>query len=82
MLGAKFIIWTNHKSLQYLLEQTITTEAQQKWLVKLLGYDFLLSLSRTEELGQLRAFYSPHAQWIEPIKAEIAIEPELQQLVS
>jgi hypothetical protein len=94
LLGAKFIIRTDHKSLWYLLEQTITTEAQQKWLVKLLGYDFSIeykrglenstadSLSRREEQGQILALSSPHPQWIEPIKVEIATELELQQLVS
>jgi len=40
LLGAKFVIRTDQKSLWHLLEKTITTEAQQKWLLKLLGYDF------------------------------------------
>jgi hypothetical protein len=93
LLGNKFIIRTDQKSLRYLLDQTITTEAQQKWLVKLLGYDFVIEykrglensaadgLSRREEGGQLSALSSPLPQWIEPIKEEVAREPELQQLV-
>lgn len=71
LLGNKFIIRTDQKSIRHLLEQTITTEAQQKWLVKLLGYDFKIeykkglenttadSLSRREEVGQFNAISSP-----------------------
>jgi hypothetical protein len=42
LLGQKFIIRTDQKSLRHLLEQTITTDAQQKWLIKLIGYDFVI----------------------------------------
>ncbi|KAL0412970.1 UNVERIFIED_CONTAM: Retrovirus-related Pol polyprotein from transposon.6 [Sesamum radiatum] len=40
LLGRKFHIYTDHHSLRGLLQQTIQTPAQQKWLTKLLGYDF------------------------------------------
>jgi len=40
LLGRKFIIRTNQKSLKYLLEQQITTSNQQWWMAKLLGYDY------------------------------------------
>ena len=36
----KFIIRTDHKSLKYILDQRLTTTFQQKWLVKLLEFDF------------------------------------------
>jgi hypothetical protein len=49
LLGNKFIIRKIQKSLRHLLEQTITTEAQQKWLVKLLGYDFTIEYKRGVE---------------------------------
>lgn len=32
------MIRTDHQSLKYLLEQRISTPAQQKWLTKLMGY--------------------------------------------
>lgn len=35
-----FIIRTNHYSLKYLLEQRIATHSQQRWVCKLLGYNF------------------------------------------
>lgn len=40
MLGQKFTVYTDQKSLRYLLELRITTQNQQSWLAKLLGYDF------------------------------------------
>ena len=94
LLGHKFIIRTDQKSLRYLFEQTVTTEAQQKWLVKLMGYDFSIeykkgrdnstadSLSRRENLVQVATISSPIPQWIEPIKKEVGQDKELQNLVT
>lgn len=40
LLGQRFTIQTDHKSLRSLIHQTIQTPEQQRWLFKLLGYDF------------------------------------------
>lgn len=40
LLGQKFYIQTDQRSLKYLLDQRITTPEQQKWVAKLLGYDY------------------------------------------
>lgn len=40
LLGQQFRIITDHKPIKYFLEQRITTPQQQKWLVKLLGYNY------------------------------------------
>ena len=40
LLRRRFCIWIDHKSLKYLLEQQISTMDQQKWLVKLMGYEY------------------------------------------
>lgn len=40
LLGNTFRIYTDHKSLKNLLTQTIQTPEQQKWLTKLIGYNF------------------------------------------
>jgi len=40
LLGQHFIIQTDQRSLKYLQEQRITTPEQQKWVAKLLGYDY------------------------------------------
>jgi hypothetical protein len=46
LLGKPFIVRTDHKSLKYLLEQRITTPAQTRWLPKLMGYDYILSIRK------------------------------------
>ncbi|XP_026450795.1 uncharacterized protein LOC113350907 [Papaver somniferum] len=38
--GHHFIISTDHQSIKYILEQKITTVLQQKWVIKLLGFDY------------------------------------------
>ena len=80
--------------MRYLLEQTITTEAQQKWLVKLMGYNFTIeyknglensaanNLSCKEHQGLAMALLSPVPNWVKPIKEEISRERELQELVA
>lgn len=40
LLGNKLMVYTDQKSLPYLLEQRITTQNQQNCLAKLLGYEF------------------------------------------
>jgi hypothetical protein len=69
------------------------TEAQQKWLVKLMGYDFTIeykkghknsatdSLSMREDHSQLTTISNPIPNWVEPIKDEVLQEKELQDMV-
>lgn len=40
LLGNKFRIYTDHKSLKSLMTQSIQTSEQQKWLTKLMGYQY------------------------------------------
>ena len=40
ILGKKFIIQTNQHNLKYFVEQRVATPEQQKWVAKLMGYDY------------------------------------------
>nr|XP_025664630.1 uncharacterized protein LOC112763082 [Arachis hypogaea] len=49
LLGHRFVIRTNHKSLKELQNQTIQTPEQHFWLAKLLGYDFTIEYKKGSE---------------------------------
>jgi hypothetical protein len=49
VLGQTFRVQTDHQSLKYLLEQKVGTPMQQKWLTKLLSFDFLVEYKKGKE---------------------------------
>ncbi|XP_019431364.1 PREDICTED: uncharacterized protein LOC109338552 [Lupinus angustifolius] len=49
LLNKHFIIKTDHKSLKYMLDQRLTTEFQQKWLVKLMEFDFSIEYKQGKD---------------------------------
>ncbi|XP_042952257.1 uncharacterized protein LOC122289342 [Carya illinoinensis] len=51
LLGRRFKICTDQKSLRHLLEQRITTPEQQKWVAKLLGFDYEIVYKPRRENG-------------------------------
>lgn len=93
LLGKHFIIKADHHSLKYLLAQRIATPSQQKWLVKLLGYDYSIqykkgcenlaadALSRKRELVQLCSISGVQSTLIEEVKQSWSQDPHLQKLL-
>ena len=39
-MGRHFKVKADHDSLKYFLEQRLSSKEQQKWVTKMLGYDF------------------------------------------
>lgn len=49
LLGRPFTIKTDQEAIKHLLSQKITTLMQQKWLTKLLGYDYNIVYKKGKE---------------------------------
>ncbi|XP_035549739.1 uncharacterized protein LOC118349426 [Juglans regia] len=97
LLGGTFVVRTDHHSLKYLLEQKVGIAAQQKWLAKLLGYEFTIeykkgvdnkvadALSRKnecEDLMSLNAISIPNPTWLEEIRKAYDKDPVIKQLLN
>jgi hypothetical protein len=79
LLGHCFVVRMDHRSLKFLWDRTIATKAQQKWLLKLMGYDFLIEYKKGHDNravdtlswqmeGTLSTFSAPVPHWIDPIQ--------------
>jgi hypothetical protein len=49
LLGQSFVVKTDQQSLKILLQQKVGTPFQQKWISKLLGYDFVVEYKKGVE---------------------------------
>jgi len=49
LLGKKFLIRTDQRSLKFLNEQRLMREEQSKWAIKLIGYDFDIQYRPSKE---------------------------------
>ena len=92
------MVKTDQKRLQYLWSQKINTEAQQRWLYKLMGFDFSIeykqgkenkaadALSRMheeyKEKMEVMAITCPTHHWVTAVKEDQENSEHVQQLVS
>lgn len=92
ILGRRFIIQTDQRSLRYLLEQRVLTPEQQKWMGKLVGYDYEITykpgctnsaadaLSRVHGSPTLDATFVQQSFIWNEIKAMYVSDPYLQRI--
>jgi hypothetical protein len=82
MWGNRFVIRTDHYSLNFLLDQRLSTIPQHQWVSKLFGFDFTIefrpgyqnrvadALSQRDAHATVMALSIPHFELIDDICAE------------
>lgn len=94
LLGRRFVVSTDQKSLKQLLQQRVVTAEQQNWAAKLLGYDFEIiykpgklnkgadALSRVREDGELCQGITS-VQWKDEklLREELSRDSQLQKII-
>ena len=78
LLGCHFQIHTDHHSLKYFREQCLSSSQKNKWITKMLGYDYEIIykkgrdnvvanalLHQFEDEGTLLSLSLPISYWIE-----------------
>ncbi|GJY42672.1 DUF4219 domain-containing protein [Tanacetum coccineum] len=95
LLGKRFRIFTDQNSLKFILNQNIQTPEQQKWLSKLLGYEYDIfykpgkentvadALSRIDSshTPTFCAFTTPTLPWLRQLRKYFTDHQEGQEFV-
>lgn len=96
LLGSHFIIKTDHQPLKSLLTQTIQTPDQQKWVSKLLGFEFdviyqpgrdngpadALSRLPIADNASLNSFSTPTLGILKALRSYLATNTKAQELLT
>ncbi|MCH79693.1 Ty3/gypsy retrotransposon protein [Trifolium medium] len=89
LLGHKFIIKTDQKSLKNLLDQSLQTPEQQAWLHKFIGFDFTIEYKPGKEnvpadaLSRMYmlAWSEPKTQFIQELLKALPADPEIVHIM-
>ncbi|XP_039145476.1 uncharacterized protein LOC120282666 [Dioscorea cayenensis subsp. rotundata] len=94
LLGHKFIVKTDHQSLKFFIEQRLSTIIQQKWLSRLMGFEFEIqykkgssnvvadALSRQQEELPVCALSCVTPKWMLEIGASYEADPTAAELLA
>ncbi|KAJ8752156.1 hypothetical protein K2173_003764 [Erythroxylum novogranatense] len=86
LLGKPFIVRTDQRSFNFLLEQRITTPTQARWLPKLMGYDYRIEYRKgrdnqgADALSRMGEYYMttitlPIPAWWKDLQEEVRTDP-------
>ncbi|KAM1576651.1 hypothetical protein ACFX10_032943 [Malus domestica] len=85
LIGHQFRILTNHQTLKYFLDQRITTPTQQRWLLKLLGFNYTLEYrpgTSNVAANALSNVSQPLFYCITAIQADYAADPQASSILA
>ena len=92
--GRKFMIRTNHNSIQYLLQQKTLSTEQQKWIEKIVAFYMEIihkkgkenvvadTLSKKDEDITSYSIVDAIREWLDEIRSEYAKDPETSTIIN
>jgi hypothetical protein len=94
LLGHVFYIKTNHHSLKYFLDRRLSSPEQNKWLTKMLGYDYEIIYKKGKDNVVVDALSRKHEEedslfdlsflvldWIEEVCQECLTHPTISGII-